>query len=254
MIGVSATHTHADIIAASNRHSPILAAEGLPSVSVLQRFVADGGWITWCILIPLSVVTVALAIHYLLTIRRGTQTPVRLAQLLTAAGRQGQLQRVAELARQDESMIGQATHAGMSRLSAGREAARAAIEEAVEERAMKLLRRVEYLNIIGQISPMIGLFGTVVGMIQAFSRIFAAGGGMPEADKLAGDIAVALVTTFWGLLIAIPALAAFALFRNRIDTYASEAVKLCDGLIALAAETKGPEPPPEGAKMGKARA
>ncbi len=96
---------------------------------------------------------------------------------------------------------------------------------------MRLLRRIEYLNVIGNVSPMIGLFGTVVGMIQAFARIYSAAGGMPEADKLAGDIAVALVTTFWGLLIAIPALSAFALFRNRIDTYAAEVVKLCDGLL-----------------------
>ncbi len=247
-------HDWSDIIAGSNLPWRMLAAEGIPSVSVLQRFVVGGGWITWCILIPLSVVTVALSVHYLLTIRRGTQAPVRLAQLLTAAGRQGQLQRVADLARQDDSMIGQAAHAGLSRLPAGREAARAAIEEAVEERAMKLLRRIEYLNIIGQVSPMIGLFGTVVGMIQAFSRIFAAGGGMPEADKLAGDIAVALVTTFWGLLIAIPALAAFALFRNRIDTYASEAVKLCDGLVALAADSKSLEPPAQGTKTNSERA
>ena len=95
---------------------------------------------------------------------------------------------------------------------------------------MRLMRRIEYLNVIGNVSPMIGLFGTVVGMILAFLEIASRHGGMPAADKLAGNIGIALVTTLWGLGIAIPALSAFALFRNRIDTYAAEVVKLCDGL------------------------
>ena len=56
---------------------------------------------------------------------------------------------------------------------------------------------------------------------------------MPKADELAGDIAVAMVTTFWGILIAILALSAFALFRNRINTYATETVKLVDGVVAM---------------------
>jgi len=210
-----------------------LAASGdVTSISVFQHFVVYGGWITWFVLIPLSVVTLALAIHYLLTIRRATQTPDGLAQLLKAGVKQGRVGELLEMTAEDDSMLGRAAFAGLSQLESGRDAARAAIDEAVEERATKLLRKIEYLNVIGNISPMIGLLGTVLGMIQAFSRIFAAGGGMPEAGKLAGDIAVALVTTFWGILIAIPALATFALFRNRIDTYAAEVVKLCDGLLA----------------------
>jgi biopolymer transport protein ExbB len=129
-----------------------------------------------------------------------------------------------------------AAFAGASQIRAGRDAARAAVDEAVEERATKLFRRIEYLNVIGNVSPMIGLLGTVLGMIQAFNRIFAAGGGMPDAGKLAGDIAVALVTTFWGLIIAIPALTTFAIFRNRIDAFAAECIKLCDGLLGLTVE------------------
>jgi len=115
----------------------------------------------------------------------------------------------------------------------------AAIDEAVEERVGHLFRRVEYLNVIGNVSPMIGLLGTVVGMIQAFQRIYAAGGAVPETSKLVGDIAIALVNTFWGLFIAIPALSAYAFFRNRIDAFAAESVKLCDGVIALTAEGNG---------------
>lgn len=220
----------------------ILAAGDPSSASVFHHFVVAGGWITWCLLIPLSMATVALVIHYLITIRRKTQMPPSLAHtLVTAAGR-SELARILEVTGQDDTMLGQAAFAGASRVSAGAEAARIAIEEAIEERATKLFRRIEYLNVIGSVSPMIGLLGTVLGMIQAFNRIFAAGGGMPDAGKLAGDIAVALVTTFWGLIIAIPALTTFAIFRNRIDAFAAECAKLCDGLLALLAESKSGKP------------
>jgi len=208
-------------------------SRGISTVSVFKHFIVDGGPITWFILIPLSVVTVALAVHYLLTIRRGTQMPERLTKVLAGVGRVESIAQLAERVGQNDTMLGQAVYAGLSQTGAGREAARAAIEEAVEERAMKLLRKIEYLNVIGNISPMIGLLGTVYGMIQAFSTIQTSAGAMPKASELAGDIAVAMVTTFWGILIAILALSAFALFRNRIDTYAAEAVKLVDGAVAL---------------------
>ncbi len=215
-----------------------LGAENGGSISLFRHFVIEGGWITWFLLIPLSMVMLSLVIHYLITIRRGTLAPVPLVRSLRAAFAQGQPAALLPLVAGDDSLLGQAAQAGLSQLREGRDAARAAIDETVEEGAMRLLRRIEYLNVIGNVSPMIGLFGTVVGMIQAFARIYAAGGGMPEADKLAGDIAVALVTTFWGLLIAIPALSAFALFRNRIDTYAAEVVTLCDRLLRMEATSQ----------------
>jgi biopolymer transport protein ExbB len=89
---------------------------------------------------------------------------------------------------------------------------------------------VEYLNVVGNISPMIGLFGTVYGMIVAFQRLVAAGGN-PDPAELAGGISTALVTTFWGLVVAIPALAAYALIRNRIDAMTSEALVVAEELI-----------------------
>ncbi len=231
---------------------PEVAATDGSSVSVLRQFVVYGGWITWCVLIPLSVATIALAIHYLTILRRAAQSPASLARALVTAARRGQVRRILEITRQDDTMLGQAAYAGLSQLRAGRDTARAAIDEAVGERATKLFRKIEYLNVIGNVSPMIGLLGTVLGMIKAFGRIFAAAGGMPEPGKLAGDIAVALVTTFWGILIAIPALTAFALFRNRIDAFAAECVKLCDSLVSLVPEEEPPAEPAAGASPAQA--
>lgn len=212
---------------------PALAVEEITSVSLFRHFVIDGGWITWFVLVPLSVVTTALALHYMITIRRRTQVPGALAEALVGAATRGQVRSILELTGEDETMLGQCAFAACARVGEGAEPARAAVEEAAHERATRLMRRIEYLNVIGNVSPMIGLFGTVVGMIRAFNRIFAAGGGMPDAAKLAGDISVALVTTFWGLLIAIPALTCFAVLRNRIDAFAAECVKFSDSLLSL---------------------
>ena len=95
------------------------------------------------------------------------------------------------------------------------------------------MRRIEWLNLIGNISPMIGLFGTVTGMIQAFYELveISAAGGVTNAAQLADAISLALVTTFWGLAIAIPALAAFAILRNRIDALAADCWLVADQLL-----------------------
>ena len=97
-----------------------------------------------------------------------------------------------------------------------------AMEDAADEETAKRLRKVDFLNVLGQLAPMAGLFGTVYGMILAFQSIVAAGGNA-DPVLLAGGIGTALVTTFWGLVVAIPALMGYAVIRNRILN-ASEAV------------------------------
>lgn len=96
-----------------------------------------------------------------------------------------------------------------------------AMQEAVEERAgawrSRLFRRVEYLNIIGNIAPLLGLLGTVAGMIEAFGQMQATQGAYGP-EELAGGISVALVSTLMGLIVAIMALGLFGVCRNRVDS------------------------------------
>ena len=80
---------------------------------------------------------------------------------------------------------------------------------------MKLEHRLSYMALIGNISPMIGLFGTVQGMIGSF-RAIATGGSTPDPSRLAEGISTALFTTLVGLAIAIPAIAAYNILRNRV--------------------------------------
>lgn len=104
------------------------------------------------------------------------------------------------------------------------------VGEIAGELITERFRRIEPLNVLGQVAPMIGLFGTVYGMIVAFQSIVASGGNA-DPVALAGGIGTALVTTFWGLLVAIPALAAYAFIRNRVDALSSEAEALAIDLL-----------------------
>ena len=103
-------------------------------------------------------------------------------------------------------------------------------EQAAEEHAVRLLRRLEPLHIVGTIAPMIGLFGTVYGMILAFREIVAAG-GTPDPVGLASGIGTALTTTFWGLIVAIPALAGFAFVRNALDERTVRVARAVEELV-----------------------
>lgn len=98
-----------------------------------------------------------------------------------------------------------------------------AMEEEAESYAARLARPLDYLSLIGNVAPMVGLLGTVVGMIFAFREV-AETQGAATAAQLAGGIYQALVTTVGGLLIAIPSLGAFTILRNRVDAIAAEAV------------------------------
>lgn len=80
----------------------------------------------------------------------------------------------------------------------------------------KVAQWIQYLNVIATVAPMVGLLGTVSGMISAFQTIAAGGMGKPEL--LAGDIGEALITTATGLVIGIPAMVAYFACRNRLQT------------------------------------
>jgi len=218
--------------------SGLLAADGsggagTTQVSYFTRFIVGGGWITWFILLPLSVATVALLIVYGLAIRRGTLLPESVRQQMEDFVRARQYRALAEFVAAQPSMIAQVVRAGLAEAAQGQPNVQRALDEATELQSSRHLRRIEWLHLIGNISPMIGLFGTVTGMIQAFYELveISAAGGVTNAAQLADAISLALVTTFWGLAIAIPALAAFAILRNRVDALAADCWLVADQLL-----------------------
>jgi biopolymer transport protein ExbB len=129
-----------------------------------------------------------------------------------------------------ESDFATVLKASLERASGGHEAMQAGLEQAATEVMASRVRRVEILNVIGQVSPMLGLFGTVYGMILAFQSIVTSGGNA-DPVLLAGGIGTALVTTFWGLVVAIPALAGYAVLRGRLDATLAEAFGEAETLV-----------------------
>jgi biopolymer transport protein ExbB len=198
--------------------------------TLFDRFVTSGGWIVWFILVPMSFVMVYLAILYCLTIRpkllvpeKGSDEIVEMSQHLEPG------QFVKGLAERTD-FVSVAVARAVSKGGSDWFRMRDVFFESVQDQAMRLARHIEWINLIGNVSPMVGLFGTIVGMIELFNSIVVAG-GQPQPAQLAGGISVALVTTFWGLLIAIPALSIYGIFRNRIEALANEAVEQGENIL-----------------------
>ena len=164
----------------------------------------------------ISVALVSLMIMNFLAVRRSVVCPPDLIDGFQAHLDEKQYQEAYELAKADESFLGNVLSAGLSKVSTSYKHSVAAMQDVGAEENMKLEHRASYLALIGTLAPMIGLLGTVDGMIRSFYTI-ATAGTSPDANKLAEGISTALLTTLVGLLIAIPAIAAYNIVKNMIQ-------------------------------------
>ena len=196
------------------------AQEGAPEPAeqknVLSWLIESLGWGYILIFLALSFIFFAFLIMNVLAARRDFVCPQHLIEGFESHLDQKQYQEAYELAKADESFLGNVLSSGLAKLSGSYKHAMEAMQEVGEEESLKLDHRLSYLALIGTISPMIGLFGTVHGMITSFS-IIAVAGATPNAQQLAGGISTALLTTLIGLAIAIPAIAVFNILRNRVQ-------------------------------------
>ncbi len=211
----------------------ILAQEAVSEegMDYFKMLVWPGGGYIGLLLWALSIVTLAIIIQYLITIRQSNILPDLVREQIQGLFENKQYREAIEVTANEPSMLSYVVHESLSEAAHGYASMERALEEAAEERTTGLLRKIEWLNLIGNVSPMLGLLGTVWGMINAFMEIVKAK-GIPPADKLAYSIGIALVTTLLGLAIAIPSLAVFAVIRNKIDALSAEAVRSAEELIA----------------------
>jgi biopolymer transport protein ExbB len=192
--------------------------------SSLLFYIANAcGWIFGPVFLLLSFILVALLVMCFLQIRKAVLLPPTLTEQFEKHLEAKEYQPAYELARADESYLGHVLAAGMGKLQSGYPAAAAAMEEAQAEEQMRLEHKISYISLIGALAPMLGLLGTVTGMVSSFKKIADNPGVAPKPDQLAGGISTALVTTLIGLWIAIPAILFFQMFRNWLEEINAEA-------------------------------
>lgn len=201
---------------AQAQDSPDAAADKFENMNALQFYYRALGMRYTVAFLFLSFVLVALIVMNIMSIRRQTVVPPDLIENFEALLNDKRYQEAYELARNDESFLGHVLSAGLAKLQDGYPQAVEAMQEVGEDENMKLEQRLSYIALIGTISPMVGLLGTVDGMVAAF-KVIADMETQPKPRQLAEGIMMALITTLIGLWLAIPAIAIFGVFRNRLS-------------------------------------
>jgi biopolymer transport protein ExbB len=189
------------------------------------------GWFWLTIFLLLSFAMVALIMMNILQVRRESLLPADFIESFEQKLNARDFQGAYESARNDDSFVGRVLAAGMSRLNRGYSEVVEGMQEVGEDETMAMEHRLSYLALIGSVAPMLGLMGTVQGMINSFSTI-AQSVTSPKPSELAGGISTALFTTLIGLGIAVPAMVFYSILRNRIARFVLEVGMVSEGLMS----------------------
>ncbi len=193
-------------------------------------------------LLLLSIYFTALVIRLFMELRVSEAVPAALVERLEAAIRDKKFQDAYDACKDNDSFLARLVRVGIANLPNGRQEAKEAMLEASDEIVTSLEMKISYLAIIGTLGPMIGLVGTIAGMIDSFKEIAMAGGAQPRPEKVAMGISMALFITLEGVSLSVPAIFFFAFFRNRIAQMTLEATRVADrtinSLIAAAKSAK----------------
>lgn len=245
-----------------NWQAPLLLAQqdgATPSKS-LFAYIHEGGTVTYVIVI-LSLVAVALIIRNLILIRPARLAPPDEFDRLDSLLRQNDLQGALAFssAPENNSFMTRVFGAALLRCSRspfGFLELRSALEESGQRETERLHRFNEGIGIIAAVAPMLGLLGTVIGMIGAFSAIGTLEGAA-RSHQLAASMSLALISTAVGLIVAIPCTVAFTLFRRRIDSLIADVSdrieQLSRNIEGSGAESPSAARPARPAPMGTVR-
>ena len=201
----------------------------------LVQYIAEGGEIGY-IIIGLSFTAVVFIIAALVRLRRARLAPEEHVSSLDRMLRAGNVeQAVTYCSHPDhESFLTRVMGAALLRCSRspfGLLELRTALEEAGQVEVARLHRSTDAIGLIASVAPMLGLLGTVVGMVGAFDAL-SLSEGVAKPDQLAGHISVALITTVLGLIVAIPCTAVYSYLRNRVDALVAEISDLIEELAS----------------------
>jgi biopolymer transport protein ExbB len=200
-----------------------------PRMLNLREMLSAGGAVGYVIVV-LSFVMVALIVDHVMNIRRSVLMPPGLAEEIHRCLAEKKLADAKTWCQQHPGFLSRVLAAGLDEIGLGYSNIEKAMEDAAVEQSARLFRRIEYLSVIGTLAPMLGLMGTVWGMIQAFLEFEQKAN--PQVSELAPGIYRALITTLLGLGVAVPSLAAFAILRNRVDELSAESTLLAEHVFS----------------------
>jgi biopolymer transport protein ExbB len=163
-------------------------------------------------------------------LRMGTAIPPAFVEEFTETVNKRDLKGAYEMAKEDGSFLARVITTGMNRLQYGIEDAREAAFNMVDSIRASKEQAITYLATIGTLGPMLGLVGTVYGMILSFMEL-GRPGTTPRPDKLADGISHALVVTLLGIGLSVPAIFCHAFFRNRLIRIAMDTSNIADDLL-----------------------
>lgn len=230
-----------------------------PAADASQSFLSwmiEASGIFGGMILLLSFMMVALVMMNLLQVRRDNFVPQSFIEQFEQRLNARDFQGAYEQARADDSLVARVLAAGLAKVNLGYERAVEGMQEVGDDENMALEHRLSYLALISAIAPMLGLMGTVYGMIMSF-RVIATSPTTPKPSELAGGISSALFTTLEGLVVAIPAMVAYAILRNRIARFVMEVSMVSEGLMsrfAQAGRQGQPQKPAGGAAPAAAPA
>jgi len=205
------------------------AAKGAKSPMSFTNVVLSSGWlgvILWLALGACSVAGFALIVDSFITVREKKIVPDTLVKSAGEAIQQGDVMKALKHCEEEPGPLANILSAGFSNAQEGFEAVQEAVGVAADLESEKLMQRVTYLNVVANLAPMLGLLGTVQGMIFAFANLATTQAGAAQQQMLAVNIAQALYTTAGGLIAAVPAVGFYYYFRNK-------ATKIILGMEAL---------------------
>jgi biopolymer transport protein ExbB len=179
----------------------------------------------------LSITGLTLIIQGFIKIRAAALIPESSTNHIRELIGQRQFKELIDFTETDPSFISRALNPALKRAPSF-SSMKEAMETSVAEQTAEQFRRIEYLNIIGNLGPLLGLLGTVLGMIDAFQGLQAAGGAADPAS-LSDGISKALCHTFLGLFLAVPCLAVFGLQRTMVDRLTTQAALISEELLLL---------------------
>jgi len=211
-------------------------------VNALFWLLKVSGWIGVFILL-LSIYFVSLLIRSILEIRESVVRPPEVCEAVNSLLAENKTKEAIDVLQADDSAYSKVLLAGIADLKYGFEDAREKLYRTIDDVAGGMERSISNLAVLGTLGPMIGLLGTLKGMISSFAAIAISGTSL-EAAKIAEGISEALVLTFEGVLLSVPAIFFYSYFRNKIAAVISKlAANAEDELRAFASRLKTKQPP-----------